>query len=235
MVASRELSLDKMIKIACSDQVLAGSLLRAANSAAFHRTKPATNVSHAAMFIGAEMTSRVLLTAAMKPLMAVPGLAMLWRHSVEAAQVAEAISLHLKTISPADAYVLGLLHDVGKLLLRLLPRDATESRDRLMRGGVPQSVAEVVTFGMEHAEAGAEVLRWWGLPHEYAAGIQFHHEPEHGDSEIAALLYLVEFWTAAEEDLPSTVRLDHTLNCLGITLQGIHDLTLVSSPLDVLM
>jgi len=47
--------------------------------------------------------------------------------------------------------------------------------------------------------------------------VRFHHEPQATDSKLAALLYLVEFWTESNEDPASQVRLNAALERLSLS------------------
>lgn len=212
-----EQSLDRLIELASSDQSLAGSVLQSANTAAFTVVESLRDIRRAVILLGTQRTSDILIAAAMKPLIAVPGFPGLWEHSLEAAQIAERIAQATGVCSAADGYVLGLLHDVGKLLLRLVPQPVTVVQNRLIKKGCSIAVAELLTVGASHADAGADVLRHWRLPNEYVAAVEYHHEPEHCDTPLAALLYVVEHRTASEEDLPSASRLNVSLRRLGLT------------------
>jgi HD-like signal output (HDOD) protein len=84
-----------------------------------------------------------------------------------------------------------------------------------MDSGCPSGLAELLICGASHSQAGGGVLRHWGLPEEWAAAVEFHHEPEHCDSALAALLYITEHLTESAEDLPSMARLNAALQKLG--------------------
>jgi putative nucleotidyltransferase with HDIG domain len=214
--------LDDLVSVACSDAVLAGAVLQAANSVAFARSVPARDVREAVMYIGTTRACQVVLAAALKPVLTVRGGDALWRHSVESAAVAELLAERTKCIDPHEAYLLGLLHDVGKLLLSIAPAAARACKLKLTAAGVQEQVAEIITFGADHAIAGADVLRTWGLPDDYVAAVESHHEPERSVTGASALLYLVEFCTDSEEDLPSDVRLRRALDRTGLTLSDVN-------------
>jgi HD-like signal output (HDOD) protein len=211
------LASNQLVEFAARDQVLAGSLLAAANAAAYTWSGTVRNLQSAVLYLGDVRASAVLISAALKPVLGAPGSNGLWVHSVLAASAAEQLATMSGQIQPGDAYTVGLLHDVGKLLIRLAPAEVSAVRQRLIRNGCATSVAEVLTCGATHAEAGADVLRHWGLPADYIEAVEFHHEPEHVDLPLASLLYLAEQCTGSEEDLPSAARMRHALDVLGVT------------------
>lgn len=216
-VRGEALSESHIVEFAMSDPVLAGSLLSAANAAAYTWSGTVRNVQAAVMYLGNVRSASVLLTTALKTVLGSPGDQQLWEHSSAAATAAEQLARIGGQTNANDAYTVGLLHDVGKLLMQLTPADVSAARHRLTRNGCAPAVAEVLTCGATHAEAGAEVLRHWGLPAEYIEAVEFHHEPEHAHTSFAALLYLAEQCTGSEEDLPSAARTKHALDAVGVT------------------
>ncbi|MBC8165155.1 MAG: HDOD domain-containing protein [Bryobacteraceae bacterium] len=198
-------------RVANTDQVIAGTLIKAANSVRYSPLQPIRTVSQAIGYVGTTDAQRILLATSVKTLYQTPRLRRLWQHALEAAQVAEKIAALAGGIAPGEAFLLGLLHDVGKLTITLLPHDVNESLERLSARGCQISTAEFVLCGFDHAHAGAETLKHWNFPEELVTAVHYHHQPEKTDSRMAAVLYLTEFWTDAEEDLPSNARLKRAL------------------------
>ena len=130
-----------------------------------------------------------------------------------------------RKVDPSEAFLAGLLHDVGKLAIALLPSELNSSLDRLMIKGCQPAVAEVVVCGFDHAEAGADILRHWKFTDELIAAIRFHHTPERTSSAMAAILYLTEYWTDAEEDIPSNARLEAAFEKAGVKQSDLSNTT----------
>lgn len=210
-------SLSDFEAVCMQDPVLTGLILETANSAKYSPRFPITNVAQAANYIGLEATRRVLAAAAMKPLFASARLRALWKHSLECAHLAETIAQLAGTVDPREAFVMGMLHDIGRLVFSLLPRDVGDSCDRLITGGCEPLLAEMVLTGYDHAQAGSQVLGHWRLPKSLIEGVRYHHQPEDSDGDLASLLYLTEFWAADDEDLPSNRRLSYALKRLKIS------------------
>ena len=122
----------------------------------------------------------------------------LWRHSVE---VAESAAASLE--GSKEAYVAGLLHDVGRLAF-LAPRVDARLREWTARG-FPVCYAEFLISGTDHAVVGAEFLESRGYPDAIVEAVEFHHRPELTVSRIAAATYMAE---EVDENLPSCSR-DH--------------------------
>ena len=217
LLSDDSISFAALDKVAKSDQVIAGKILQAANSVFYSPRQPIRTVSQAISYVGIEDARRLLLASAVQPLYASARLKRIWRHAVEAAQIAEHMARLSRKVDPAEAFLMGLLHDVGKLAIALMPPDVNSTLDRLIVKGCESAVAEVVVCGFDHAEAGAEILNHWKFREDATSAIRHHHAPERSSSPLASVLYLVEFWTDSEEDIPSNSRLDAAFEVAGIS------------------
>jgi MSHA biogenesis protein MshG len=63
-------------------------------------------------------------------------------------------------------------------------------------------------FGQGHEEIGAAILEAWDFAPDLVAAVRAHHHPADCDSSAAAALYLAEFWSENDEDLPSARHLN---------------------------
>lgn len=105
-----------------------------------------------------------------------------WRHSIAVACAAELIAekfcAALPAVKPAEAYLCGLLHDLGKPALeRALPR--TYARVVALSQDGRASLAEVEkrVMGLDHHLAGKRLAERWGLPHAVLDCMWLHARP----------------------------------------------------------
>lgn len=209
--------------IAKSDPTLAAHLIRAANSWTHRPRQPISTIPHAITYIGAERTSRILCAASMRPLFTSDILRRIWNHSVESAEIARQMAQIAGSLPPEEAFLAGLVHDIGRLAMATLPSEFQARSARLIEKGCELVPVERALCGFDHAEAGAIALRHWSFPEDMAHAVQHHHHPERSDSKMTALLYLTEHWTNSCEDLPSLVRLKTASARLGLTAGALAD------------
>ena len=219
LLEDRQTSFGQIEAVVASDQVLAGNILQAANSALMGGREKAVNIRQALSRIGTEKACRIITAASLKPMFASGQLHRLWNHSLDVAAAAESLAEFTGRVDPQEAFLAGLVHDVGRLALLRLPFSAAERYMRLMDQGCPPVLVERALFGRTHMSIGADTLRAWRFDEELAESVAHHHTPEQYPSVLAALLYLSEEWTAAAEDLPSQFRLDRATGMTGVSLE----------------
>jgi response regulator RpfG family c-di-GMP phosphodiesterase/HD-like signal output (HDOD) protein len=117
-------------------------------------------------------------------------------HSLRCAVAARLLAEQTKVLAPGDAYTLGLLHDVGELLLcALFPE---EMENLLWLGEDERLEREVAAFGVDHAQVGQWALEALGLPHVLGALVQMHHDALRVNSPAALLLHVADAIAVAE-------------------------------------
>ncbi len=208
-------------KVAARDPVLAGALLRTANSAMYGRRGEVRSLLQAIARIGPDFARQVLLATMLRGVFAGPSLRVQWNHAIEAAELAADLASDAGVASLAEASLAALVHDIGLVALEFLSAGAIARRDRLVDGGVPLRGAEWIVFGFDHAEAGAVVLDEWRFPAGLIEAVRCHHTPDATTAPLAPLLYLVEFLTCSEEDYPSAARLHSACRRLHIDLNDL--------------
>jgi putative nucleotidyltransferase with HDIG domain len=100
-----------------------------------------------------------------------------WRHTLCTALSSRELARQA-SLDPGEAFLLGLLHDVGKLILAMTsPALQTQALRLCQAEGVSAHEAELRVFGVSHAEVGAAVVRQWNFPETIAQTIAHHHQP----------------------------------------------------------
>ncbi len=178
-------------QIASADQVLAGHLLGAANSARFSSRFEILQVREAVLRLGVPAARHVLLASCFGGLFASKPLHDLWEHSQLVAETAGELAC-LARVEPETAWVAGLLHDIGRLGFASQPADSRIAEQSWIDAGFPPVYAETLVYGIDHAALGADLLRRWDVPGGVVDAVKFHHRPECSDLRLISVLFLAE-------------------------------------------
>jgi HD-like signal output (HDOD) protein len=177
------------------DPPLAGKVLRIANSSFYGLKEPCTSIEIASTVLGLRSIRNVVVQAAL-----IQGhahlqslgfdLELLWRRSALTGRVSAMLAREARCTllpSPDEAYLTGLLHDIGQVvLLDNLGTEYVVLREEARRHDLPLHLAERRDLGLTHADVGAIVANAWGLPAVVRIGIEFHHGRRASDFAIPA-------------------------------------------------
>jgi HD-like signal output (HDOD) protein len=102
-----------------------------------------------------------------------------WVHCISVGALAGRLCQGNPRISSSTAFVTGLLHDLGKLVLDRYERAAFTRALRLSQGErLPLDVAERREFGSDHSAIAGDLMDLWNFPKELSDPVRFHHDPE---------------------------------------------------------
>jgi putative nucleotidyltransferase with HDIG domain len=213
----------RVVEAASLDPATAGLVMQLANSALFGSRTRLSTLSQAIMRLGFATTYKVVTTASLRPAFVSPKLAGLWPHSLEVADLSQQLAFQTGRVDPAEAYLAGLLHDVGRMALLSAPLYDSARLEGLAGCGCPELYAEELLLRTNHAELGAQITAQWRLPEAMTCAIRLHHHPEKAETPLAHLLYLAEYLSGAEEDLPSILLLNVAMRGTRLQWEDIRD------------
>ncbi len=208
-VSMKELS-DRIVL----DPALAASVLKLSNSAGFITRKRIDSVHDAVKIIGLKNLNMILVASSARNIMSARYSAFkeIWNHCNRAAFYARQIALQKGYAALAEhAFLSGLLHDLGKIVLlsttaKLVEWISDFTRNREIR---TSTVLEEIAIGMSHSTIGASIADKWNLPHYIIESVRHHHSPLNSDAafrDIVALTYLANTLCGIESnryDYPS--------------------------------
>ena len=196
----------EVVQVLKCDYVLTAKLLRACNSPYFGLEEPVSSVDQAVFLLGHQQILHIVLTLAFGSAMVVPLPAYaveaneLWRHSLITATAAEIIAgeITVLNVDTSVAFTVGLLHDIGKLVLgqALTPEHQADIRRRVEENRISRAEAEMEVLGTDHSEVGGRLLQEWRLPDDVVEAVANHHRP-------------------VLEPLPRLSVLTHLANCIA--------------------
>jgi putative nucleotidyltransferase with HDIG domain len=176
----------RIANVVKKDPVLATRILQLANSAAHGARTPITSINDAVVRVGTESARNVMTAICVASILADKGAyGNRGREVVDHGIGTAYIGMMLADVAGAsrdDAFVYGLLHDIGKLLIHQLA-------NRPAHGVARPAATEVAAVMAErHAEVGGQLLTWWQLPEALREAVAFHHHPERAAGSTAVAI-----------------------------------------------
>lgn len=177
-------TLQQIVDVIRFDQTVTTELLRLCNSAYFGLSRPITSIDDAVRFVGTAKLMQLVMAAHTHALLGpeqagyglLPGA--LWRHSVGVALACQILAEQLGMTDKGLPFTVGLLHDIGKIVLNENIGAEYASIVRLVNEDrISFQEAERRALGITHAEVGELVARRWALPDPIPDCIRYHHEP----------------------------------------------------------
>lgn len=167
------------------DQALAAQVLQVANSVTMGYTRNCTTIREAVMRIGLKRLKALLMATNVVSSMQnqkMPGYHLgsgeLWDHSTMTAMVCEKVAREIGCADHEEAYVAGLLHDIGKLILdQYVLNDYTRIVLFKQQYNLTLWQVEDKLIGINHARVGALIGERWSFPQRLVESIGFHHYP----------------------------------------------------------
>ncbi len=180
------------------DQALVTRVLRLANSAAYGVRGTIATVSHALFVLGFDAVRSLVLAACAETLYRRSGVGfsdtILWDHVRGAAFLSRLLAEHCAYAAKDQAFVAGLVHDVGKVVMDRNLAGPYEKVIALVDSGEADSFleAERDVLGFDHTEVGGLVARKWGLPESIVEAVRHHHDPTQAevDPQLCAIVSL---------------------------------------------
>jgi putative nucleotidyltransferase with HDIG domain len=177
-------SLDDVTRVLSSDQALAGKVLKQVNSPFYGMSGEVATVSRAVLVMGYSGLRSVATGFGMATALAKLGggraLGDFWTHSLATAAAGQVFAeLRRETApDPEEAFVAGLLHDVGHVVLASAVPEAYAEAQAAAAGDTEPLQAERTVLGMDHAQVGQKLLQYWNLPDALQDAARRHHSLE---------------------------------------------------------
>jgi HD-like signal output (HDOD) protein len=184
-LASEDVRFSDLATLIEKDTVLSGHVLRLVNSAAMARRNRINSISHAVSVLGLVRLRNFLLSLSIARLWqstkTIPpwSMAQFNLHGAAVALMSDLLAQNCHCHYPEGAFLAGLLHDYGKLLIAAaLPEQFLEIQKKVQEGSLTMVQCEREVTGFTHPELSAMTLKAWNLPEDIVRGVEFHHMPD---------------------------------------------------------
>jgi putative nucleotidyltransferase with HDIG domain len=209
-----------LLAIAEEDPTFAVRLIRLANSPANAPVKPIVTIRQAVVRLGARECAGLVTALAVSRVFVPTTVAQrnLWLHALQTAVAARVIANLLveRRVPPEQAYLAGLLHDIGRFVMFETAADDLGRVDDTHWHSPQQMLdAEHSLLGYDHVQLGALVCRRWSIPPLIAGVVSLHHDygapRAHQATTLGALVatvQLADLLSARLIDAPELADLD---------------------------
>lgn len=167
-----------------SDQVLTARVLRMANSAFYGAPRRISTVTDAIVLLGMRTIRNMAMAVSCFDVLdrELQCYAMrrgdMWRHAFCVGYAAQLLAKRTHYLATEEAFVAGLMHDIGKVIVSLsFADDFNRVLEIAASNDLPFYLAEQQVLGFDHAEVGARVCENWKLPQQLVETIRYHHRP----------------------------------------------------------
>ncbi|MGD8701466.1 MAG: HDOD domain-containing protein, partial [Desulfosarcina sp.] len=164
------------------DQSLVSKLIRVSNSALYGGMNRVESLHQALTRLGAKTVKSLILAASMQSYFLKANAGMmaraqrLWQHAAECGMAARRVAVAVGYDDPEQAFVGGVLHDIGKLVILLAGDDAYQQIQKIKRrNSVSEREAEIQVVGSDHGVIGVQLMQKWKMPPSARLCVQYHH------------------------------------------------------------
>ncbi len=181
-----DVPIEEISKVIALDQTLTLKLLQMANSPFYGVSRQVSSISQAVLIMGLRGVRHLALGISViglgkRKADSAESMERFWRHSLITGLMARELAKLLHYYDYEIAFVAGLLHDIGKMvLMEKFPKEYQQVLKRCEKGNITFAEAEKEYFELDHAKIGAELCRYWNLPEMIIHAVGEHH------SEISA-------------------------------------------------
>lgn len=166
------------------DPGLSAKILKLVNSPYYGFSRRIATITSAVVILGFTQVRNLALSAFVFDKFVSSGsrfgfdLHRFWKHSLGVAFCAEQLSGGIDARLAEDAFICGLLHDLGKCVMaQQAPSDLEKVMEAVVRGDILFYDAERAALSYDHALLGAAVMERWNLPEVLVQVIRNHHAP----------------------------------------------------------
>ncbi len=204
MLDDQDASSDDITDLILSDQVLAAKVIRVVNSPLYRSSNSIESVKRALIYLGFKSVREMILTSyfvdGFKNKEQPFDMKIFWIHSFSVGAISRHIARQVNYPDMEKAYLVGILHDIGKVFLGHYCKDEYgQMLATISNTSRTTYEAEFECFGTTHCEIGLCLAQRWNFPSVYSDVISYHHSPEMAteDPLLTAIVALADFYCSS--------------------------------------
>ena len=206
----------QLAKIIETDPAIVAGILKVANSAYYGFRGKVTRIQHASALFGTRRLAELITAMSAGTMLgkAMDGYGLeagdMWRHSIAVAVMAGEMAASVSDDTLESAYMAGLLHDVGKIILNSHVQQRSLLFDQFFMSNPGKSIqdAERHILGFDHAIIAGILCDNWNLPKSISFAIRHHHQPSRADDhQLSHIVHLADYY-AGKVGMAVTGRAD---------------------------
>jgi HD-like signal output (HDOD) protein/signal transduction histidine kinase len=210
LCGQEDIDLQAVARLVKKDAALAAKVLQLCNSAFIGARSAFADVTQAVVYLGADTVRNLAISVSVQQVFrrvesnGLLNIDRFWYHSYENAILAQRIAEATGYTNPSEAYLAGLVHDLGKLLMWMA--FPGKYAPLLLKGircqGGRLAFLEQEKLHINHCDAGAWLLKQWGLPSLIGDAVRYHHHPVDDVAQALALtriVYLADLLSHSED------------------------------------
>jgi putative nucleotidyltransferase with HDIG domain len=198
MLSNPDLNMRVLCPVLSGDASLAARIIAISRSPYYGQRMLPTTLQAAVQVMGLRDLRNVIISVVTYGLFKSGGQVpeTLWTHSLGVALAARILSFRLGHLNPEQAFLAGLLHDVGQMVFLQGDGDGYSRMARDARlNGTPIADAEQELYGFDHALIGARMLESWNIEEEIGKAVGAHHNHEQmtDGKSLPAVLIMADY------------------------------------------
>ncbi len=230
IIGDPESSLEELAAVLAQDQSLLAMIIKVSNSALYSTGQEISSLQTAITKLGVNIVRSLVLTASTQAVfprddVKIGGFGKaLWGHSKECGLAARRLAQSIAYPDPEEAFVGGLLHDIGRLAILMGHPDEYAEIDRLNCAGQKGLLqAEQDLLGFDHTIIGQMLVQKWSMPPALQAWVEQHHRPQEATDRfqtLANITAMADYLSLQVGKAPGVKELDEWQD-INVVQQGL--------------
>ncbi len=200
MASNLNSDISKMSEIISRDQAITSLLLKVVNSSFYGLSSRVSTIPQAVMILGYNEIKNMVLSLSIMNVGKKIGSNLVftkeefWRHSLSCAVLSKMLARHFKIREPEENFVIGLIHDMGKLFLcDMYAKEYSELLQKSEKREKRLYVMEKAMFGLDHAQIADLLCYYWKIPEKIRVVVGDHHRELDGKKSNSVALWVMKW------------------------------------------